>query len=443
MHALLAALALLSPAQPLTYHAKTIEISGYETRRGSVTVPAPPKTGFLTTMRAEVVDDHNRPVPQQVVMLHHVLFMNKGRFRGDRTSSDCRPDQPHEKFYGTGEEAQELVLPDGYGYRVRKGDVWKMSYMLMNHTAKAARVHLRYTMTISTAALKPVTPYWVTLACDEGKIFNIAGGGRPGSVDRRTRDWTVPKSGKIVAGMAHAHGGTLAVGLSRPRCGGSLLSSDPQYGAADDPIYNVSPVLHEPSPRSMSVATSAKGWAVKRGEKLRLTASYDDESPHVAVMGIMHVYIADGDPPATSCPAAPNDVEAHRLPFPGAPGRPRPPRVTVDLTERGADGAAQPITDVPGAFSRLGGDATVDVRDAAFSPRKLSVPAGATVSWRFDDKIQHDVTVVGGPRGFASNYTSGGVTYSRKLTVPGTYRIFCSLHPVDMNQVVEVRAAPN
>jgi plastocyanin len=440
MHALLAALALLSPVQPLTYHSKTIEISGYETRRSSVTVPAPPRSGFLTTMRAEVVDVQGRPVPQQVVMLHHVLFMNKGRFRGDRTSTDCRANQPHEKFYGTGEEAQELVLPRGYGYRVRKGDVWKMSYMVMNHTAKAARVRLRYTMTVSTAPLTPVTPYWVTLACGQGKIFNVAGGGRPRSVERRTRDWTVPQTGSIVAGMAHAHGGTLGVALSRPRCGdGPLLSSDPQYGAADDPIYNVSPVLHEPSPRSMSVATSADGWAVKRGEKLRLTASYDDESPHVAVMGIMHVYIARGAPPAKSCPAEPADVQAHRLPFPGAPGRPTPPHVSIDLSARGADGAAHPIADVPGPFDALGGDATVDVRDAAFSPRKLSVPAGATVSWRFDDRVQHDVTVVGGPRGFASNYTSGGRTYSRKLTVPGTYRIFCSLHPVDMSQVVEVR----
>src|SRR6185369_16206872 len=116
-----------------------------------------------------------------------------------------------------------------------------------------------------------------------------------------------------------------------------------------------------------------------------------------------------------------------------------PPPVSVDLSERGADGAAKPIADLPGPFEQLGRDATVEVRNATFSPRKLSVPAGATVSWRFDDKIQHDVTVVGGPRGFASNYTSRGGTYSRTLSVPGTYRIFCSLHPVDMNQVVQVR----
>src|SRR5262249_40441584 len=161
-------------------------------------------------------------------------------------------------------------------------------------------------------------------------------------------------------------------------------------------IYNVSPVLHEPSPRSMSVATSAKGWAVKRGERLKLAASYDDERPHVAVMGIMHVYIASGRAPKRACPAKPNDVQAHRLPFPGAPGRPAPPPVSVDLSTRDDNGAAQPIADLPGPFSTLAGDARVEVRNATFSPRKLSVPAGSTISWKFDDKIQHDVTVIGG-----------------------------------------------
>ena len=57
MNLLLAALALFSPIQ--TYHSKPIEISGYETRRASVTVPSPPLNGFITTMRAEVVDDQD------------------------------------------------------------------------------------------------------------------------------------------------------------------------------------------------------------------------------------------------------------------------------------------------------------------------------------------------------------------------------------------------
>ncbi len=78
----------------------------------------------------------------------------------------------------------------------------------------------------------------------------------------------MPKSGRIVAAGAHAHGGALKVSVLRPGCG-ELLSSVARYGAADDPIYHLSPVLHEPAPRSMSVVTSERGWAVRKGDRLQ------------------------------------------------------------------------------------------------------------------------------------------------------------------------------
>ena len=43
-----------------------------------------------------------------------------------------------------------------------------------------------------------------------------------------------------------------------------------------------------------------------------------------------------------------------------------------------------------------------------------------------------------GPRAFASAYTTRG-TYRTRLTVPGQYRIFCSLHPAKMVQQITVR----
>ena len=74
-----------------------------------------------------------------------------------------------------------------------------------------------------------------------------------------------------------------------------------------------------------------------------------------------------------------------------------------------------------------------------FRPRKLSIPRGATVRWRFQDPILHDVTLASGPRAFASAYSDRGATYRKRFTVRGEYRIFCSLHPVAMSQIVRVR----
>jgi plastocyanin len=274
------------------------------------------------------------------------------------------------------------------------------------------------------------------VSCADGKIYSVPG---DGAVHERSRTWVVPHDGRIVAGAGHAHGGALSVDAADQRCGGRrLLSSDARYGLPEDPIYNLSPVLHEPAPRSMSVATSATGWAVSRGDRLRITARYANDSPHSAVMGIMHLYVAHGAGRPEPCPPLPADVQAHRLAFLGAPGREAPPLEQPELAELGPDGIARPVADLTGPIAVRDGDAEVRVRNARFSPRRLSVPSGASVRWRFSDPVEHDVTLASGPRGFASYYTRRG-TYRKRLRVPGQYRIFCSLHPVTMSQTIEVR----
>ena len=255
----------------------------------------------------------------------------------------------------------------------------------------------------------------------------------------RSRTWVVPRGGRIVAGAAHAHGGALSVDVADERCGGRpLLSSGARYGLPEDPIYNLSPVLHEPAPRSMSVITSKTGWAVSRGDRMKITSRYANNGPHSTVMGIMHLYVAHGTGRPEPCPSLPGDIRTHRLAFLGAPGLETPPLEQPELSQLGPDGIARPITDLTGPITVRGSDAGVRVRNGLFTPRRLSVAGGATVRWRFSDPVPHDVTLASGPRGFASGYIMRG-TYRRQLTVPGQYRIFCSLHPVTMSQTIEVR----
>jgi plastocyanin len=412
-----------------------VNLSGYETGTGTNNTAAPRLNGYVTAMHAHLVDGKGRPIPQQRVMLHHVFFTNQSHGgHGDFVRAHT------ETFYGTGEEDQEIRLPAGYGYRVRKADRWKVGWMFMNHRHTDDRVYLQYTVTVSDdPRTRPVTPYWISVSCARNKIYSVPGDGTAATTHRETRTWTVPKSGRVVAAGAHAHGGALKVSVTRAGCG-ELLSSDARYGTADDPIYHLSPVLHEPAPRSMSVLTSKQGWRVRKGDRLRVTSTYSDSAPHSAVMGIMHLYIASGKGRTARCPANPADVRRHRLAFAGAPGRDRPPLVTPQLSALDSNGVAQPVLgDLPGPLKTLSGDATVGVRNVAFAPRRLSVPAGATVRWNFGDPIRHDVTLAAGPRAFASPYLERGGRYSTKLTTPGEYRIFCSLHPVTMSQTIVVR----
>jgi plastocyanin len=416
-----------------------IKMDAYETRQASDPAPAPRVNGHVTAMHAHVVDAAGRPVPQQHVMLHHVFFANYGRFPGDRRGGDCDPRRA-ETFYGTGEEDQAVDLPAGYGYRVRRGERWRVGWMFMNHQPRAETVYLEYTFRVTDEpGLTDVKPYWISVSCQRNKIYSVPGNGGPGAVHTRSRTWVAPRGGRIAAAAAHAHGGALSVAVSEPRCGRRLLTSTARYGTAADPIYRLSPVLHEPAPRSMSALTTPTGWPIRRGDRLRITSRYSNEHPHSAVMGIMHLYVAAGGGRTERCPAPPTDVSEHRLAFPGAPGRDRPPQVTPQLSALDDAGVARPLDDLAGPLRVLRGDATVSVAAVRFRPRKLSILRGATVRWRFQDPILHDVTLASGPRAFASAYSDRGATYRKRFTVRGEYRIFCSLHPVALSQIVRVR----
>jgi plastocyanin len=396
-------------------------------------VRAPRLDGFLVGMHARVVDRRGRAMPVQRVMLHHIVYKN--RRRQDRVCGGP------ESFYGTGEENETLRFPRGYGYRVRRRDRWITGWMLMNHTNRRQRAYIEYTARIETRRrLRPVIPYWARVTGCRGArdpIFNVPGGGVPGSTHVESKPWRVPRTGRIVAAGSHVHGGAKDIVLSEPECDRVLLRSRPLYGRPSHPYYNVLPVLHEPGPFATSWITTAAGISVRRGQSLRVTSHYDGERPHPRVMGIWHIYLAPGPPAPLVCPPLPRDVR-NRLP--AAPGRRAPPAVTVPLTGLDGRGRARTILRPPGPLVRARARARVRVGKSSYSIRNLSIARGALVSWRFlDGSDLHDVTLANGPVGFASRWSSRGDTFTRRFDVPGTYRLYCSLHPIDMTQVLEVR----
>ena len=63
-----------------------------------------------------------------------------------------------------------------------------------------------------------------------------------------------------------------------------------------------------------------------------------------------------------------------------------------------------------------------------YAPAKLTVPAGATVTWINRDADPHTVTASSAE--FSSPGLDTGESFSRRFTVPGTYVYFCRLHPL-------------
>ena len=66
------------------------------------------------------------------------------------------------------------------------------------------------------------------------------------------------------------------------------------------------------------------------------------------------------------------------------------------------------------------------VKNFSFMPMSLTVPAGTTVTWTFDDSSKHTVTAK--DKSFASPDLGSGQTYQHTFTTAGTYPYICSIH---------------
>jgi plastocyanin len=103
-----------------------------------------------------------------------------------------------------------------------------------------------------------------------------------------------------------------------------------------------------------------------------------------------------------------------------------------------ACGSSSTNTPAPSATATAGGGggtAAVAISNFTFTPQKITVKVGTTVTWTNNDSVQHTVTS-------ASNLTTSatvtdlfdsglfgqGQTFSYKFTKAGTYFYVCTIH---------------
>lgn len=460
-----------------TCYTNPVQVAGYEVKRDTVlNVPKPPVTGAITKMAVDLVDAADAPVPISRLMLHHIVFLNSG-------AGDTACGGP-ERFYGAGEERLKLAMPPGFGYPIKPTDVWAMTWMFMNHRAQTDSSFIRYKLTVDPDdQIRKVRSLWMDVGdCKYDPIYNVPGIERPSipdctklskaakrkgtkpakkkakrcrrnanriedsipdeATDVETQDEQMPAGGGIlVAGAGHVHGGAKALSLSKPSCGNmEVVRSTPTWGNPDHSFYNVKPVLHEPGPIGMSAYNTPTGIPFGGGQTLRLSSLYDDTQPHTRVMGIYVQYWAPrqaGDPTAV-CGGAPNDMAFS--PGTTEAGRSVSPSFEVPLTGIDASGNAIKIDGPPGDFRTLAGGATVTVGDRFFSEPNIRITPGTTLNYRFAGAEQHNLTLANGPLGIGSPDMNNGGTYQQTFSRPGTYRLFCGLHPVQMTERVVVES---
>jgi plastocyanin len=94
-----------------------------------------------------------------------------------------------------------------------------------------------------------------------------------------------------------------------------------------------------------------------------------------------------------------------------------------------------------GALGASSKSRVIKVGDDYFSPTKVTVKKGTKVRWSWLDGNQdnHDVRLKSGPKGvkkFHSDLAASDYSYSKRLTVPGTYKLYCSIHATMRETIV-------
>jgi hypothetical protein len=272
-----------------------------EVRKGSPAVTpvadlveAVPDSGYITSLRATLIDAQGNAVARHAVHLHHAVWLNPTR--ADMTCSGV-PD----RFFASGKERTRITLPDGYGYYWSNKPVpppyshlshkWLLNYHLDGMHKGKYEVFLRLDLDFTpeaeaeAEAMIDITPVWFDVDNCSDSEFNVPkDGGRRGKY-KTTWDFRMPDSGRFVAMAGHLHDGGLKLKVRNRTQKETVFVSRPTYSKRDR--WDL---------RKMSLFSDANGPTVTAGDELRLTAVYDDSRAWKRVMGIMiGAFVPDGE----------------------------------------------------------------------------------------------------------------------------------------------------
>ncbi|HEX3466891.1 MAG TPA: cupredoxin family copper-binding protein [Candidatus Elarobacter sp.] len=79
---------------------------------------------------------------------------------------------------------------------------------------------------------------------------------------------------------------------------------------------------------------------------------------------------------------------------------------------------------------------TIHIKNFAYNPASVTIPAGSTVRWVEDDEVPHTVTAADGS--FDSGNLSQHQSWTHTFTTPGTYDYYCAYHTYMKGKIVIV-----
>jgi plastocyanin len=439
-------------------------------------------------MRPDLVYTNGTVPRVDVLHLHHGVWLNMSRH--DATA----PGLP-ERIFAAGEEKTIFTLPKGYGYDYKASDRWLLNYMIHNLTPVPAKVYMELQIDLipktSPAAkgMKAVRPIWMDVRNGQlYPVFNVKkGSGKKGIYTYPTDDpnaytggnkqneWTVDRDGVLVATAGHLHPGGLHTDLwmrrqgakvAKPACASKASAKARKRCKARAPrgygsnahLFRSSAKYFEPAGAvSWDVAMSGTrpDWRVKvhKGDTLWTSATYGTKrGSWWESMGIMVVYMADGEPGG-------KDPYRKRVDY---AGKPTHGHLRENRNHGGGKSNLPDPRKLPDGPTVGGGN--IDIVDFKYAVGDLSlagsakdppvIPRGKAVTFtnlEAGQQLYHSITSCKAPCTgktgiaypladsavqFDSNTlgtaipAAGSTTWTTPANLrPGTYTYFCRIHP--------------
>ncbi len=190
----------------------------------------PAVNGWITAIKPDLVYSDDGTIPESSkAMFHHGVWINISRGG---------------QFYATGEEKTQMILPEGYGYRYKKNDIWILNEMIHNLTPTPMDLTVTYRINFipdtapEAASIKSAQPIWMdveNLGSRGYPVFDVHrdSGGPDGEFTYpqdapnayapgvHENEWTAPRAGTLLATTGHVHTGGLNTELFMKRDGAS------------------------------------------------------------------------------------------------------------------------------------------------------------------------------------------------------------------------------
>jgi hypothetical protein len=239
-----------------------------------------PFDGWITAYHPRLVDGSGKPLPNH--LLHHVAFYNLSR------ADFLCPKKP-EHIFGAGGEMNDWPANPGIGYRVHKGDRILIGTMFHNPTATNyphtyIEIRMGY-QPASAGELKSVYPTW----------FDVKGCGPSGYALTPGRnvtsgEFSISIPGRLigVGGHLHDYGQELVL---ENETGHETIATLKSNLDSKGSILSMPVVLF----------TDRGGYPLSKGERIKVTATYDNRSGHAlpeGAMGIVVGYFLPDNPQA-------------------------------------------------------------------------------------------------------------------------------------------------